>query len=146
MRRSQSRNTIPFRRCIYTLMHLSCLSGLGISMAKSDLSRCNFILLIIFLFLACAMPGHGAQSTPTRPVRVMMDNNYPSIAFLDNNGKPQGILVDQWRLREQKSGARVELLAMNWSEALRRMEEGDSGLGTAALLKYFAYIAGGVGL
>ncbi|MGB9673614.1 MAG: transporter substrate-binding domain-containing protein [Anaerolineales bacterium] len=33
-----------------------------------------------------------------------MDNNYPPFTFLDENGNPQGILIDRWRLWEQKTG------------------------------------------
>jgi ABC-type amino acid transport substrate-binding protein len=37
----------------------------------------------------------------------------------------QGILIDQWRLWEKKTGIKVEIQGMDWSEALRRMEAGE---------------------
>ncbi len=51
-----------------------------------------------------------------------MDNNYPPYVFLDNDGMPQGILVDQWRLWQKKTGIRVEIKAMDWGSALNGMK------------------------
>ncbi|MBA4375562.1 MAG: hypothetical protein C0401_05245, partial [Anaerolinea sp.] len=60
-----------------------------------------------------------------KTITVVMDNNYPPFTFLDANGNLQGILIDQWRLWEQKTGIAVELTGSDWSEALRRMEAGE---------------------
>ena len=54
-----------------------------------------------------------------------MDNNYPPYTFLDGNGAIQGILADQWRLWQEKTGIRVELKAMDWNDALKGMKAGD---------------------
>jgi len=40
-------------------------------------------------------------------------------------GGLQGILVDQWRLWEAKTGIKVELQGMDWGQALRRMRAGE---------------------
>ena len=53
------------------------------------------------------------------PIKVVMDNNYPPFIFQGSDGKPQGILVDQWHLWEQKTGIKVEISAMDWAKALR---------------------------
>ncbi len=93
-------------------------------MAGSVLFRRCLMLSILLVLLLCAAPGQADQAA-VRPVRVVLDNNYPPFAFLDNSGNLQGILVDQWRLWEQKSGTRVELHAMDWDEALQRMAAGE---------------------
>jgi len=54
-----------------------------------------------------------------------MDNNYPPFSFQAPNGKLQGILVDQWRLWQQKTGVKVQLYALDWAEAQRRMDAGE---------------------
>lgn len=54
-----------------------------------------------------------------------MDNNYPPFSFLDEDGNLQGILIDEWRLWEQKTGISVEIHGMDWGEALLRMEQGE---------------------
>lgn len=83
------------------------------------------LIPIICILLICrqlyASPIIDAQEIP-HAIRVVMDNNYPPYAFLDSKGRAQGILVDQWRLWEGKTGIRVELYLMEWSEAQRRME------------------------
>jgi PAS domain S-box-containing protein len=54
-----------------------------------------------------------------------MDKNYPPYVFQDNTGALQGILIDQWRLWEQKSGIKVEILAMDWGKAISGMKAGE---------------------
>src|SRR6266702_2006668 len=115
----------------------------GKNMTVSALSRLKFIPFLLLMLLACVVPGHGEQLL-TRPVRVVMDNNYPPYTFLDNGGKLQGILVDQWRLWEQTNGVRVKLHAMDWGEALRRMKGGefdviDTAFKTDERLKFFDF-------
>lgn len=54
-----------------------------------------------------------------------MDNNYPPYTFLDEKGQPQGILIDRWRLWEQKTGIKVEITTLDWGQALQRMAKGE---------------------
>ena len=54
-----------------------------------------------------------------------MDNAYAPFAFQADDGTLQGILVDQWQAWEKRTGIKVELHAMDWSEALRRMRAGE---------------------
>lgn len=54
-----------------------------------------------------------------------MDNNYPPYVFQDGSGKLQGILIDQWKLWEKKTGVKVEITALDWGQALNRMKAGD---------------------
>jgi PAS domain S-box-containing protein len=79
--------------------------------------------LLFGLFLGIGLTA--AQPAPLRSINVVMYNNYPPFCFMDNIGKLQGILVDEWRLWEKQTGIKVELYAMNWGEALRRMQAGE---------------------
>jgi ABC-type amino acid transport substrate-binding protein len=83
-----------------------------------------FILwrLVLATLILEASPFCGAQ---TQSIHVVMDNNYPPYVFLNSNGKLQGILIDQWRLWEQKSGKKVEIHAMDWGKALSGMRAGE---------------------
>jgi len=65
-----------------------------------------------------------ALETP-QPIRVVMDNAYAPFAFQSDEGKSQGILIDQWQAWEEKTGIKVEIHAMDWGEALRRMRAGE---------------------
>jgi len=78
----------------------------------------------LFLLLFTPVTAFG-ENLPPQSIRVVVDNNYPPYVFQDNDGKLQGILIDQWRLWEKKTGIKVEIQGMDWSEALRRMEAGE---------------------
>ncbi|MFA7404093.1 MAG: transporter substrate-binding domain-containing protein [Pelobacteraceae bacterium] len=82
---------------------------------------------LLWLLLVTSLPLALPSRTEARPqsIRVVMDNNYPPYVFLDSAGKQQGILIDQWRLWEQKTGIRVDISAMDWSKALRSMRSGE---------------------
>ena len=95
----------------------------------SSSSRRCFSLFIVLLLLVNFYYSQAMAAAPVTPatgaIRVVMDNNYPPYAFLDNNGVIQGILADQWRLWQEKTGVRVELQAMDWKDALKGMKAGD---------------------
>lgn len=57
-------------------------------------------------------------------IRVVMDDNYPPYIFKDSKGNLQGILVDEWKLWERKTGIKVELYAMPWDKAQGEMKNG----------------------
>jgi hypothetical protein len=65
------------------------------------------------------------QKNLPKTIKIVMDNNYPPYVFLDGKGNLQGILIDQWRLWEQKTGIRTLVSGMDWDEALNRMEAGE---------------------
>lgn len=67
------------------------------------------------LLMVLVSPGVGAQTADApRTLRVVLDINYPPYSFQSDAGHVQGILVDQWRAWEMKTGIKVELHAMNW--------------------------------
>jgi len=86
-----------------------------------------FISVVICIVTVVFLLHPASTLTAPRPqvVKIVMDNDYPPYVFLDSEGKLQGILIDQWKLWEQKTGIRAELSAMDWGEALRRMKAGE---------------------
>jgi len=80
---------------------------------------------VIFFFIngppLRAQPG---PSPPPSSIRVVMDANYPPYCFLAETGQPEGILVDQWRLWEKRTGVKVELELMDWAQAQATMQAG----------------------
>lgn len=88
-------------------------------------SRAGVFLWITLGALLLAEGAILAQAAEViKQVKVVMDDNYPPYTFRDNEGKLQGILIDQWRLWEAKTGVKVEIEAKAWYLALRQMEEG----------------------
>ena len=68
----------------------------------------------------------GLAATSEDPLRVLTDDDYPPYAFRSSTGELQGIVVDQWREWERATGRKVELVGMDWNEALRKMESGEA--------------------
>ena len=95
----------------------------------SLLPRCFSLVMLILLLavglMSCTPVSPVAVNPPLSTLRVVMDNNYPPYVFLGDQGKPQGILIDQWNLWEIRTGVKVEISARPWGEALQRMRAGE---------------------
>jgi PAS domain S-box-containing protein len=85
------------------------------------------ILRLLMFSLALASPCALAQSgaEPPRTIQVVVDGAYAPYSFQSDEGKLQGILIDQWQAWEKKTGIKVEIQALDWAEALRRMRAGE---------------------
>lgn len=70
---------------------------------------------------AAPEPGLRAEG----PITVVMDDSYPPYVFRDEDGKLQGILIDQWALWSKKTGIRAEISAMDWPDAIAAMKNGE---------------------
>jgi len=105
-----------------------------ISSLKTMPTAFRVAALCILLVFGCfghfvsfpAFQAHAAEPgvKSARTLRVVMDNNYPPYVFVNSEGQVQGILADQWRLWQEKTGIRVEIVAADWTEALRDMKAG----------------------
>ncbi len=93
----------------------------------SSKRRLFFLPVIIFLLFQKGFAAEAAVQPSADPptLRVVTDNNYPPYVFLDGNGAVQGILVDQWRLWQKKTGVQVEIVATDWGSAQQRMKAGE---------------------
>lgn len=93
---------------------------------------------------ACSGVPEPVVPPPVDTLRVVMDSHYPPYVFEDENGALRGILIDQWRLWEAKTGVKVEITALPWAEALARMRAGefeviDTAFYTPERAKYLAF-------
>lgn len=71
----------------------------------------------------CFAVNHENTNIP-KAIRIVMDDNYPPYVFRDDQGQLKGIIIDQWRLWEKKTGIHVEITGMDWGEAQRKMQAG----------------------
>jgi PAS domain S-box-containing protein len=96
------------------------------SSRDSSGSKCTtFLSVLLLASLWVTFAAAVAAADPGKPLRVVMDNNYPPYIFLGGDGAAKGILVDQWRLWEKRTGIPVEISVMDWESALRRMKNGE---------------------
>jgi two-component system, sensor histidine kinase and response regulator len=87
-----------------------------------------FLVILVILLFAIAVTGEylGAEESEQHfsSIIVVSDDNYPPFIFRDVDRNLQGILVDQWKLWEQKTGIKVELIGMDWAEAQEFIKQG----------------------
>ena len=70
--------------------------------------------------------GSAVATTAPRVLHVVGSDNYPPYLFRDEDGHPAGLVADEWRLWERKTGVHVDLEPVEWSDALRRIADGDA--------------------
>jgi PAS domain S-box-containing protein len=88
------------------------------------MKRLGALLAVLVLALVSGAAAPAGVEAP-RTIRVVVDRAYAPYSFQSDDGELQGILIDQWRAWETKTGIKVEIRAMDWGEALRRMRAGE---------------------
>jgi len=88
----------------------------------------SYLLILLMVFIFCIPVTAGVSADPALPkeIKVVSDDNYPPYIFRDENGRLQGILVDEWQLWEEKTGIKVDLRGMDWDKAQKAIAEGDA--------------------
>ena len=92
----------------------------------------RLVLLAALCLASWALLGRAQASAarqaeawqPPAAITVVCDESYPPYVFLDEEGRPQGIVADQWKLWERRTGVKVMLVAMDWGDAQRFMLQG----------------------
>ncbi len=92
--------------------------------AEAGSRRRSFILLLLS-FLLVSLDVSGQETAPPHTITVVTDDNFPPYVFRDNEGRLQGIIIDQWRVWEKRTGVTAEIHGMDWNDAVRRMKEGE---------------------
>ena len=81
---------------------------------------CLSFLIILFFFLN----GNVFSQKLPETIRIVSDDNYPPYIFRDEKGDLQGIIVEEWKLWEQKTGIKANIIAMDWGKAYQYMLDG----------------------
>ncbi|NLX19995.1 MAG: PAS domain S-box protein [Desulfobulbus sp.] len=82
------------------------------------------VLPVVLLYPHAFLHASVSNDPVKRGLKVVMDNNYPPYCFVNSGGQVTGILVDQWRLWQKKTGISVEIVAKEWNDVLRDMKAG----------------------
>jgi PAS domain S-box-containing protein len=101
------------------------------------------LVILSVTLVSLGLAAQVAVQTP-RAIRVVLDNAYAPYSFQLDDSSVQGILVDQWHAWEKKTGIKVDIYALDWGDALRRMRAGefdviDSIVETAERREYFDF-------
>jgi PAS domain S-box-containing protein len=81
--------------------------------------------LVVALLVALAAGAVQPATASVRAIRVVVDNDYAPYSFRSDQGELEGIVIDQWKLWETKTGLKADIQAMNWAEAVERMRAGE---------------------
>ncbi|HEY9023370.1 MAG TPA: PAS domain-containing protein [Burkholderiaceae bacterium] len=73
---------------------------------------------------AASAPAAAASTPSPRVLHVVGADNYPPYLFRDDDGRPAGLVADEWALWEKKTGVHVDLQPVDWADALRRVSDG----------------------
>jgi PAS domain S-box-containing protein len=95
---------------------------------QSFFARCLSLIVWLLLvggLISCATTPSIFINPSLSTLRVVMDDNYPPYVFRDAEGNVQGILIDQWKLWEERTGVKVAITALPWGDALERMKAGE---------------------
>jgi len=85
------------------------------------------MLLTLFVFVvAIFIPAKAAVADPTRQTLTVAINktSYP-YHFVNEQGQPDGLMIDLWRLWAKQQKVNVEFIADNWQQTLDRVASGD---------------------
>src|SRR5258708_8145223 len=88
--------------------------------------RTCFLTALLFSSVPWSLASQSVEAR--RSIRVVMDNAYAPYVFRSSDGTLQGLLIDQWRAWERKTGIKVEIQSLDWSEPLRPMRPAKSHL------------------
>ncbi len=81
-------------------------------------------MILIFAVLTANIYSQDME-TPVKEITVLIDDNYPPYIFRDGDGKLIGIIADQWKRWEEKTGIAVNLKGMDWFLAQEEMKLGN---------------------
>lgn len=96
-------------------------------MAKKTLGIFLLLVLLLGIGLKINMEREariGKFKSDYQKIRIVMDDNYPPYVFRNEKGELKGILIDYWKLWEEKTGITAEITAKDWGTALSEMKEG----------------------
>lgn len=84
------------------------------------------LIIIILLVFSLNLSLDAQKKKIIDRIVVAIDHNYPPYIFRSEEGFLKGYLVDLWREWEKVTGVQVVLYAVEWSQALKSIEEGKS--------------------
>ncbi|MGB0835799.1 MAG: transporter substrate-binding domain-containing protein [Psychrobium sp.] len=76
-------------------------------------------LVTTFTFLSFLI--NGAASAQQEKIFVAIDANFAPYSFIDDTGKPQGLIVDYWRLWQQENQRTVDFIALASADELKTL-------------------------
>lgn len=87
------------------------------------LNRFKIILLIICILI---FSQHPLKQASAAPLIISHSASMPPLSFLDSAGKPQGIIIDIWKLWSKKTGINIKFKLTTWEKSLTAVIMGNA--------------------
>ena len=76
---------------------------------------------------AISVDEHNQVESPT-PIIVSHGHTWPPFSYLDDQRKPQGLLIDLWNEIGEKTGRDIQFRLVDWAESLEQVRTGSADL------------------
>jgi len=83
-----------------------------------------YFSFFLFVFLSSFYSVQVNAQDSISSITIISDDNYPPYIFRDEKGNLQGIIVDEWKLWQTKTGIKANLIAKDWGKAYQYMLDG----------------------
>ena len=91
------------------------------------------LAFVLLTLLAAGVPAsRAAPDAASEPaaaphvLHVVGADNFPPYLFRDEDGRPTGLVADEWALWAKKTGVHVDLQPVDWADAMHRVASGDA--------------------
>jgi PAS domain S-box-containing protein len=92
---------------------------------RPNISKSIFSLFfLLFLFFSPSSVCAGSDTKSFQSITIVSDDSYPPYIFRNPKGELRGLIVDEWRLWERKTGIKANLIGMDWGKAQNFMRQG----------------------
>ncbi|MCT4592828.1 MAG: transporter substrate-binding domain-containing protein [Anaeromicrobium sp.] len=91
-------------------------------MANKLIKYIILILIVVSSFTGC-LPG---ESKDRRAIKIACGNNWKPFSYVNNEGNPEGILIDFWRAWGKTNGVNIEFKMTSWSNTLDMVKKGEA--------------------
>lgn len=86
--------------------------------------RIPVAVLALLSILLYAMPHSAVAQAPWKTLIVTHDAHYPPISYIDENGKPAGLLIELWQAFGMANNILIRFELVDWQESINMVRNG----------------------
>ncbi|MCK5481961.1 MAG: transporter substrate-binding domain-containing protein, partial [Gammaproteobacteria bacterium] len=87
------------------------------------ISAARHAIRLSLLLLVCLLPHPLVAASPER-ISVAYSVDSIPFQYTDENGEPNGIIIDYWKLWSEKTGITVDFIEATWNGTLALVRDG----------------------
>lgn len=83
----------------------------------------RYFLVAFLLFSSLGFSKSDADFSSVNKITVAISDANIPFHFIDEQGKPAGLIAEVWQLWQQRTGIEVEFVASNWSQTITNLDD-----------------------